>query len=315
MANLRLILSVLACVLVFPQLILGAEAKRTADIAERGLSTSDFPRLKQLVPNVYTYADLLNAGGIMLTTVSLIVVTEEGVVVVDGQDNLEQGRAMIAAIKGITSQPIKYVVIASDHSDHVGGNAAFKEAYPDVVFVSSPVSQKVLADNANPPTEVVADKRTLHLGNTEIQILNIGRGHTGGDLVAYLPESKVIFLGELYLRYVFPAMITAYPSEWVETIRKAQSMDVSWYVPGHGFVVDDAATMKMGLEEARKATEHVIQEAKRLHAAGFACETENNCPAAQHANWGPYSDWTLFPLQAPRALARVYMEIDGKLSN
>ena len=220
MANFRLILSVLACVLVFPQLLLGAEAKRTADIAERGLSTSDFPRWKQLVPNVYSYADLLNAGGIMLTTVSLIVVAEEGVVVVDGQDNLEQGRAMIAAIKGITSQPIKYVVIASDHSDHVGGNAAFKEAYPDVVFVSSPASQKVLADNANPPTEVVADKRTLHLGNTEIQILNIGRGHTGGDLVPYLPESKVIFLGELYMRYVFPAMITAYPSEWVETIRK-----------------------------------------------------------------------------------------------
>ena len=314
MAKLRLILSVLACVLVFPPLIWGAEAERTADIAERGLTTSDFPRWKQLVPNVYSYADLLNAGGTTLTTVSLIVVTEEGVVVVDGQNDLEQGRAMVEAIKEITPQPIKYVVIASDHPDHVGGNAAFKEAYSDVIFVSSPVSHKVLKDNANPPTEVVADERTLHLGNVDIQILNIGRGHTGGDLVAYLPESKVLFLGELYLRYVFPAMITAYPSEWVETIRKAQNMDVNWYVPGHGFV-DDAATMKVGLDKARKATEHVIKEAKRLHAAGFACDTEKDCPAAQHANWGPYNDWTLSSAQGPHALARVYMEIEGKLPN
>src|SRR6185295_6859956 len=129
-------------------------------------------------------------------------------------------------------------VVASDHVDHVGANGELKAAFPGAVFISSPASLKTMTDLKRDvlPTETVADKRTLRVGATDIQILNLGRGHTGGDLVVYLPESKVMFLSELYLHQVFPAMITAYPSEWVETLRKAQAMDVTWYVPGHGFV-------------------------------------------------------------------------------
>ena len=252
-----------ACLMSLSSPSWSAEAVRSADIAKRGLKAADFPLTKQLVPGVFAHEDLLTSAGVTFTTDSLIVVTRDGVVVVDGQDSVPQVQAMISAIKKLTPQPIKYVVIASDHVDHVGGNAAFKAAYPDVVFVSSPASQKVLEKNPNPPTETVADKRSLHLGSTDIDILNLGRGHTGGDLAVYLPQSKVLFLGELYLHQVFPAMITAYPSEWVATIKKAQGMDVSWYVPGHGFV-DDMAKMRADLDESRKATELVISEAKRL---------------------------------------------------
>jgi len=314
MAKFRLLLSVFAAAMLLPSLAWSADAARTADIAERGLTAADFPRWKQLAPNVYSYADLLTAGGTTLTTVSLIVVTTGGVVLVDGQNTVEQGEAMVENIKKITSQPVKYNVIASDHGDHVNSNPAIKAAFPDVVFISSSVSQKLLADENRPPvpTEVVDDKRTLRVGDTDIQILNLGRGHTGGDLVVYLPDSKVLFLGELYLRYVFPAMVTGYPSDWVETLKKAQAMDVTWYVPGHGFV-DDAATLKADLGESLKATEHVIAEAKRLHAAGFACASEDDCSAEEHAKWGSYRDWTLYSSQASRALARVYKEIDGKL--
>src|SRR5690606_23740252 len=118
-----------------------------------------------------------------------------------------------------TPQPIRYVVIASDHGDHVNGNAAFKAAYPEVVFIASPVSQKRLANSATPPTETVADRRLLKVGSTEIELLNLGRAHTGGDLLAYLPQSKVLFMGEVYLRQVFPALTSAHPTEWTEVIR------------------------------------------------------------------------------------------------
>ncbi|MBS0418787.1 MAG: MBL fold metallo-hydrolase [Proteobacteria bacterium] len=314
MRKYRFGLGALASALLLALPAWGTTLAQTADIAERGLKASDFPRWKKLVPNVYVYSDVLTEAGTTLTTNSLIVVTGDGVVVVDGQDNLAQGNAMVGNIKKITPQPIKYVVIASDHPDHVGGNAAFRAANVNVVFISSPASQKVLERNPNPPSEVVADQRTLHLGESDIEILNLGRGHTGGDLAVYLPESKVLFLGELYLRFVFPAMVTAFPSEWVATIEKAQAMDVSWYVPGHGFV-DDRATMKTDLEKSRNAIEYVIAEAKRLHAAGLDCASEKHCSAAQRANWGAYSKWTLFSSQASRALARVYLELDGKLPN
>jgi cyclase len=292
------------------------------DIALRGLKVTDFPRWKMLAPNVYSYegTHAPDQEGHVINTVSLIVITSDGVLVADGQGDPAQGQAMVNNIKKLTAHPVKYMIVASDHIDHVGGNAAFKKAWPNIVFVSTPISQRNLAKNENPPTEIIADKRAFKMGDTTIQVLNLGRAHTGGDLAVYLPESKIMFMSEIYLRGVFPAMRSAYPSEWVETIRKAQGMDVSMYVAGHGFV-DDPATMKADLEEARKALEAVIAEAKRLHAAGVPCVVQppapgtkpSLCEAAQKANWGAYADWALSSSQGQLAVVKVYQEIEGKL--
>jgi glyoxylase-like metal-dependent hydrolase (beta-lactamase superfamily II) len=292
------------------------------DMAERGLSTSNFPRYKQVAPNIYEYEGLhAPAHGNYIATVSLIVVTTDGVLVVDGQGDPKQGQEMVDNIKKLTSQPVKYMIIASDHGDHTGGNPAFKKAWPNIVFVSSPVSKQHLAKDANPPTETIADKRVFKLGGTEVDVLNLGRAHTGGDLVAYLPQSKVMFMSEVYLRGVFPAMRTAYPSEWIQTIKKAQAMDVSLYIPGHGFV-DDPATMKKDLEASRKALEYVYAEGKRLHDAHVPCGGEGvpagsgpvSCPeAAKQAKWGEYAHWALADTQEAMAIGKVYQELDGKL--
>jgi len=223
-----------------------------------------------------------------------------------------QTKLMINFIKNLTTQPIKYVVVASDHGDHVGGNAAFKAAYPDVKFISSPASQLELANTANPPDQTVADERKVTMGETEIEILNLGRAHTGGDLAVYLPQSRVLFLGEIYMRGLFPAMRSAYPGEWINTIEKAQAMDVSWYIPGHGFI-DDAASMERDLEEYRQAIATVINESQRLHSAGESCESPSACSAAAKANWGQYEEWSASDNQAPFAISRVYQEIEGTL--
>ena len=290
------------------------------DIAVRGLKLSDFPRWKKLSDGVFSYEGTHSpdAEGHIINTVSMIVITDDGVLVADGQGDKTQGQAMVDFIKKQTSQPVKYMVIASDHGDHTGANPVFKAAFPDIVFISSPASQKVLEKNPNPPTETVATKRSIKMGKTEIQIMNIGRAHTGGDLVVYLPQTKILFMSEVYLRGVFPAMRSAYPSEWVETIKKAQAMDVSLYIPGHGFV-DDPATMKKDLEESRKALVAVIAEAKRLHAANVPCAQAPRgsqpalCEAAQKANWGPYATWALASSQGQVAILKVYQEIEGKL--
>ena len=170
----------------------GAEAPvQTADPSPRGLKESDFPRLKQLEPNVYAYEELRPSDpGKFKTTVDMIVVTSAGVLVADGQGNLGATQKLVAEIKNLTPLPIKYVVVCSEHDDHTGGNAAFKTAFPDVVFVASPVSQKALAASATPPTEAVSDKRTIRLGDTDIEILNLGRAHTGGDLSVYVPGAQ-----------------------------------------------------------------------------------------------------------------------------
>jgi cyclase len=314
--NSRLLAGMLACLMALPVLADGPGSVRSSALSDNGLKKEDFPRWQKVGPDAYIFEGVHSPdpSGAIFTTVSLVVITKEGVLVVDGQGTAPETQQLIDQIKKVTSQPIKYVVVGSDHGDHTGGNAAFTTAYPEAVFVSTAFSKEALAKskNAAVPTRLVKDREIIKLGGTEIQVLNLGRAHTGGDLVAYLPAGKVLFMSEVYLRGLFPAMRSAYPSEWLATIDKALAMDVSLYIPGHGFT-DDGPAMKKDLVESKKATEYVIAESKRLHAAGLKCESAKDCPAVAQANWGPYKTWPASGSQGPVAVAKVYQELEGKL--
>lgn len=294
-----------------------ADYPKSGLIADRGLTEKDFPRWRAIEPNIYVYEDTHSPDpdGSVIGTVSLIVVTKEGVVLLDGQGDAQDGKRLVEAIKTLSPQPLKYVVTASDHIDHVGGNGEIKAAFPGAIFISSPVSQKVLAKSAVVPSETVSDKRVITLGGTEFHILNLGRAHTGGDLAVYLPQTKVLFLGEIYARDIFPSQRSSYPSEWIETLKKAQAMDVSWYIPGHGFV-DSMADMKRDLDQSRKIQEYIVAEGKRLHALGLPCTNDGKpptCEATKQVNWGPFASVPQTRSKQDLAIGRVYMELEGKL--
>ncbi len=295
----------------------GEEIVRTGDPYQRGFTDEDFPRVQQLADGVYSYEQLRSAGEEKFTTVSLFVVTSQGVLVADGQGSLAETRRMVEKIAEITDQPITHVVICSDHGDHTAGNAAFPE---DAAFLAHPTSQANLEASANRPnrpadaplvrmpTELVEDTKVLQLGDKEIHVMFLGRAHTGGDLVVYLPAEKILFMSEAYLNRIFPAMRSAHPSEWVAMIEKAQAMDVDTYVPGHGFV-ESPEILAEELETYRSAMEQVIAEAKRLHSQGVPAEE-----AGELAQFGDLEDWTLRSSQGSRAIQRVYLELNGELS-
>src|SRR5436309_4052814 len=114
----------LAAVVVLPSVAAAqATVVRTADPIKRGLKESDFPRTIKVADNVYTYEDF-HAGAEKFTTTDLFVVTASGVLVADGQGSPAATRGLVDAIKQVTDQPIRYVVICSDHGDHTGGNAS-----------------------------------------------------------------------------------------------------------------------------------------------------------------------------------------------
>jgi cyclase len=286
---------------------LSAQVIRTGDPYKRGYTDSDFPRIQTLAPNVYSYEQLRSAGAEKFTTVSLFVVTADGVLVADGQGNAAETKRMVEAIGKITTHPIRHVVICSDHGDHTAGNAAFPAG---VTYYIHPTSRATMeAGSAKLPasTRLVPEKETLRLGGTEIQILFLGRAHTGGDLHVYLPAQKVLFMSEAYLHRIFPAMRSAFPSEWVATIERAQKMDVNVHVPGHGFV-ESPAILEEELDTYRRALQQVIAEARRLHAAGVPVDE-----AVKQATFGDLDTWTIRSSQAATAIRRVYLELDGKL--
>jgi len=277
---------------------------RTGDPAKRGLPESAFPRIQKLAEGVYSYEQLRSAGTERFTTVSLFVVTPAGVLVADGQGSVAETKRMVDEIAKVSRQPITHVVVASDHGDHTAGNAAFPAG---VTYYIHPASKAAMNTSAPAQATLVMDKTVLTLGTTEIQVLFLGRAHTGGDLSVYLPRERILFMSEAYLNRIFPAMRSAFPSEWVKTIDAAMAMPVDVYVPGHGFV-ESPAILKEELATFRRALVQVIAEGARLHAAGIDVEA-----AAKQAAFGDLEGWTLRPSQAAIAIRRVYLERDGKL--
>jgi hypothetical protein len=102
-------------------------------------------------------------------------------------------------------------------------------------------------------------------------------------------------------------MANGYPTEWVEMLKKAEQMDVTWFVPAHGFV-DDAAALREEERNYRMAIEKVIAEGTRLHNAGAPIES-----ATIGARLEPYDGWTRAANNAFAAIQRVYVELDGAL--
>ena len=256
---------------------------RTGDIAARGLKNSDFPRITKIADRVYAY-EQVDPTKRTVTVNNLIVITSEGVVVADGQGTVENTRRLVSDIATLTPLAIRYVIVGSEHGDHRGGDAAFPSS---AVFIKEP--------------------RTLSMGDTDIQILNIGRAHTGHDLVTYLPREKILWMSEVFSNRIFPSMANSNPLEWVETLKKAERMDVRVYLPAHGFI-DSPAILREEERNFRLALERVIAEGRRLHDARVPVDE-----AVGRADFGPYASWTRRADNADGALMRIYMDLDGEL--
>lgn len=296
--SVALVVSALSTVALRALVDESAAQVRTAYPDKRGLALSEFPRTIKLADNVYGYEEIRNPG---FTTVSLFVVGTDGVLVADGQGSPAATKTMLEAIAKVTPKPVKWYVVGSDHGDHTAGNSVLPT---DITFVVSKASkaQMTLAAPA-----MTGDRQAIDVGGIEVQAIYAGRAHTGGDLLVYLPKQKILFMSEVYLNRVFPAMRSAYPTEWVRVIDTALAMDVDRFIPGHGFIEEPKASREE-LVEYQKALRAVIAEVNRLHALGLSADD-----AAKQANWGPYKEWLLADQQGPIAVRRVYEEIAGKL--
>ncbi len=284
---------------------------RTAFPALRGVALTEFPRLVRLTDNVYGYEEIRAPG---FTTVSLVVIGSNGILIADGQGSVQATQTMLTKIHEVSPLPVRWYVVGSDHGDHTAGNSALPK---NITYTVSPASKLQLEKDAKgatpprvvivPPTAMTSNSEIIDVGGTTVHVLNLGRAHTGGDILVQLPKEKILFMSEVFLNRVFPAMRSAYPTEWVHTIDNALALPIDRYVPGHGFIEAPKASREE-LIVFKGALVAVIKEVTRLHTLGLSVDD-----AIKQANWGEYKEWFLADQQAAVAVRKVYEELDGKL--
>lgn len=284
-----------------------ADVRRTSNPADRGLTEADFPRIRTLAENVYTYEALTGPEDDRYTTNTLFVTTESGVLVADGQGSLEETAALVDAIAGITAAPITHVVICSDHGDHTSGNASFPDS---AVFIaqrnSLPALERAATTGGVVPEIIVDDRLDLALGGRQIEILFLGRAHTGGDLFVHLPAEKILFTSEVFLNHMFSGFRSAYTREWIVAMARAEALRPNVFVPGHGFV-DDRQVLNEEWVAHREHVKFVFNTIADMHESGLTVDE-----AIEQVDWGPYADWSGAQFQGRIAIQRIYAELNGE---
>ena len=213
----------------------------TATLSAQGRLGVDFePKLIPIVDGIYVYEGPLALPGEaeIVRTNSLVVVTEQGVVVVDGQDNVEEAERLVRAIENVTSELIRYLINASPHGDHVNGNAAFGDA----VIVAQENAREAMIDAKVPlPTVVYSSRMTLYVGGKTFELHFFGPAHTRGDTIVYIPEDRVAFLSEVYFNGVFTSLIGGFAVSHLKVLDAVEELDAEWFLPGHGYVDGQSA--------------------------------------------------------------------------
>jgi cyclase len=131
---------------------------------------------------------------------------DSGVVMVDSCTAKTADR-LLAAVKRLSNQPIRYVINTHAHGDHSEGDAAFQKLAPviahDNVRKRMASGNEVTGEKPSPPAALPAitftDAMTLHVNGEEIELLHLPPGHTDGDVVVFFRKANVVCMGDVFM--------------------------------------------------------------------------------------------------------------------
>jgi glyoxylase-like metal-dependent hydrolase (beta-lactamase superfamily II) len=223
-----------------------------------------------------------------------VLVTSEGVILVD--DKYEQDHdAIVASVKSVTSQPIKYIVTTHHHSDHSGGNGKFVSTAQIVSTANARVNivehkQSNAQANMVPAQLVFTQEMSIFLGGQEVRAKYVGRGHTNGDAVVYFPSLRTLHTGDLMAG---TSPLIDYPgggslAEWAKTLDGALALDFDTVIPGHGKVTDKAGllTYRNNVDKLKSRVTGLIREGKSKDDIAKVMTDEYKwAPASLNMQW------------------------------
>lgn len=249
------------------------------------------------------------------------VIGPNGVLVIDTFEDPAAAKAMLAAIREKTDEPIRYVVDTHYHLDHTAGNNVFAAAGAAVMarhnvrtwertqnlkfFGPHPTAkQKQLVATLGLPSVTYEHGITIWLGDRKIIVRTL-EGHTGGDSTVVVPDAKVVFTGDLFWNHTLPNLIDANTREQI-TSNDTYLHDYpdATFVPGHGEIgkAADVRDFRDYLVTLRKA----VAAAQKSGKSGDAL-VDAVLPELKRQ----YGDWGWFKHFAPPNIEQTAAELDG----
>jgi glyoxylase-like metal-dependent hydrolase (beta-lactamase superfamily II) len=257
-----------------------------------------------------------------------IIIGDDAVMVIDTQATPVMAQDVIRRIREVTDKPIKYVVLSHYHAVRVLGASAYQ---PEHVIASRDTYDLIVErgeqDKASEigrfprlfqavesvpagltwPTMTFEGKMSIWLGKLEVQLIQLGRGHTKGDTVAWLPAQKILFSGDLVEFDATPYAGDAYFADWPQTLDNIAALKPVALVPGRGAALTTPEEVAKGLSGTRSFIADMHASVKAGVAAG---KDLNAVYKETYAALKPkYGHWVIFDHCLPFDVTRAYDEV------
>ena len=296
-----LLLLVLGCVSAF-------SVQPRNPVAQAPAERNPAGALRQIIPGHYVYSSTTYNSG--------IIATSEGVVVLDALNSEAVARAQRDAIASTIRQPVRMLISSTFHNNYSKGNLAYADVLKighenyraDLVDLMQREKVSAEEQHARLPNQTFRDRMTLYLGGKEIQVLYVGRAHTRGDSIVFVPQDRIAYLSELYFADQFLFIADGYGVDWLRALDAVDALGAEIVVPGHGPIPADPRDTRQGLVRFRQMLVDVRDAVQKEIARGA---TEDQAVAS--IRWPQYEKLQGYDAQRETAVRRLYQQLTGKL--
>lgn len=258
----------------------------------------------------------------------LVVTGDDGILVVDTTATPVSAQRVIEKIRAVSQAPFRFVVLSHYHAVRTLGASAYGQAS----VVASQGTYELIAERGQAdfdsefgrfprlfkgaesipgltwPHVVFSESLTLHVGKTEVRVLALGRGHTRGDTVVWLPQHKVLFGGDSIDYRSTPYCGDAYLKDWRQTLRRIRALGPEVLVPGRGAALRGAAACGEAFDEMDTYLRDVWDiTAEGARLGSLKAAFGHAYPRLKER----YGHWFIFEHCIPFTISRAYDEITG----
>ena len=267
------------------------------------------------MPNVSNQGFMNNPG---------IVLTNEGIVIVDPGSSVQAGEMVLRMLKKVSDQPVIAVFNTHIHGDHWLGNQAIRAAYPDApIYGHTEMLAMVAAGSGDTwvelmdrltegatkgtrvvgPSQAVKHGDTFKIGNKTFRIHHYGQAHTRTDIMIEVEEDDVVFLGDNVTADRIPRMSDGNFLGNISSVDKILGIEANTWIPGHGPTGD--ATMVKAYRGYLQAVYSSAEKAFNDDLDSSDVKAISLQATQQYKDWAGYNDEL-----GPQG-AQAYMEVEA----
>ncbi|MBL28022.1 MAG: MBL fold metallo-hydrolase [Rhodospirillaceae bacterium] len=258
-----------------------------------------------------------------------IIIGDDACAVFDTQATPAMAGQVIEKVRSVTDKPIKYVILSHYHAVRVLGASAYQ---PQGIIASEETRRLIgergqqdwdseygrfprLFDDAESipgltwPTLAFGGEMTLCLGKRDVKLMHLGAGHTSGDIVAWVPDAKVMFSGDLVEYHSACYCGDAHLRAWPQTLDRIRDFDPKSVAPGRGDALNGQQTVREALAMTRDFVVTLYGVAEMSVAKGRTLK--ETFAATREAMDAKFGDFAIYEHCLPFNVSRAYDEASG----